>query len=151
MKVILKQDVKNLCKKDQVIDVNDGYARNFLIPKGLVTEATNAAINEAKAKQNAERHRKDMELTDARALAAKIANVTVTVKSKAGAIGKLFGSITGKDLADRLKDQHKLTIDKKMLNLSEPIRALGETEVEVKLYAGVTAKLKVKVENDQSA
>ncbi len=151
MKVILKQDVKNLGKKDQVIDVNDGYARNFLIPKGLVTEATNAAINEAKAKQNAERHRKDMELTDARALAAKIANVTVTVKSKAGANGKLFGSITGKDIADRLKDQHKLTIDKKMLNLSEPIRALGETEVEVKLYAGVTAKLKVKVENDQSA
>ncbi len=151
MKVILKQDVKTLGKKDQIVDVNDGYARNFLIPKGLAAEATTSAVNEAKAKQNAEKHRKDMELTDAKALGAKIANVTVTVKSKAGANGKLFGSITGKEIAERLKDQHKLTIDKKMINLPEPIRALGDTEVEVKLYAGVTAKLKVRVENDQTA
>lgn len=150
MKIILKQDVKTLGKKDQIIDVNDGYARNFLIPKGLAAEATPAAINEAKAKQNAEKHRKDTELAEAKALGVKIANVTVTVKSKAGANGKLFGSITGKEIADRLKDQHKLTIDKKMINLPEPLRALGDTEVEVKLYSGVAAKLKVRVENDQT-
>lgn len=151
MKVILKQDVKTLGKKDQVIDVNDGYARNFLIPKGLAAEATTAAVNEAKAKVNAEKHRKDTELSDAKALAARIANVTVTVKSKAGANGKLFGSITGKEIAEQLKAQHKIAIDKKMLNLPEPIRSLGETEVEVKPYAGVIAKLKVRVENDQTA
>ncbi len=151
MKVILKQDVKTLGKKDQIVDVNDGYARNFLIPKGLAAEATTAAVNEAKAKQNAEKHRKDTEVSDAKALAAKISKLTVTVKSKAGSNGKLFGSITGKDIADQLKAQHKVAIDKKMLNLPEPIRSLGETEVEIKLYAGVTTKMKVIVENDQTA
>lgn len=151
MKVILKQDVKNLGKKDQIIDVNDGYARNFLIPKGLAAEATSAAINEAKAKQNAEKHRKDTELSDAKALANKISSVTVIVKSKAGANGKLFGSITGKDIAEQLKAQHKIAIDKKMINLPDAIKTMGLTEVEVKLYAGVVAKLKVRVENDQTA
>ena len=151
MKVILKQDVKTLGKKDQIVEVNDGYARNFLMPKGLAAEATTAAVNEAKAKVNAEKHRKETEFSNAKALAAKISNLSVTVKSKAGSNGKLFGSITGKDIADQLKAQHKVSIDKKMLNLAEPIRSLGETEVEVKLYAGVVAKLKVKVENDQTA
>jgi large subunit ribosomal protein L9 len=148
MKVILKQDVKTLGKKDQIIEVNDGYARNFLIPKGLAAEATTAAINEAKAKQKAEQHRKDTELADAKALAAKISNLTVTVKSKAGSNGKLFGSITSKDIADELKAQHKISVDKKMFNMPEPIRSLGETMVEIKLYAGVSTKLKVIVENE---
>lgn len=151
MKVILKQEVKNLGKKDQIVNVNDGYARNFLIPKGLAMEATAGAVNEAKAKLSAEKHRKDSEESDARALAAKIGNLKVTVKSKAGANGKLFGSITGKDIVDQLKAQHKISIAKKMLNLPEPIRSVGETEVEIKLYAGVVAKLKVMVENDQIA
>lgn len=151
MKVILKQDVKTLGKKDQVVDVNDGYARNFLIPKGLAFEATTAAMNEVKAKQNAEKHRKDTELDNAKALAAQISKVTVTVKSKAGANGKLFGSITAKDIAEHLKAQHKITIDKKMLNLPDALKSLGETDVEVKVYAGVTTKLKVRVENDQTA
>lgn len=151
MKVILKQDVKTLGKKDQVVDVNDGYARNFLIPKGLVAEATAATMNEAKAKLNAEKHRKDSEFSVAQALAARIAKITITVKSKAGANGKLFGSITSKDIAEHLKAQHKIAIDKKMLNLPEAIKSLGETEVEIKLYAGVVTKLKVRVENDQTA
>lgn len=148
MKVILKQDIKNLGKKDQIVNVNDGYARNFLIPKGMAAEATAGAINEAKAKQNAEKHRKVVELEQAKKLAEKISKVTVTVKSKAGANGKLFGSITGKDIADQLKAQHKIVIDKKMLNLPEAIKSLGETEVEVKVYAGVSTKLKVKVVNE---
>lgn len=151
MKVILKQDVKTLGKKDSVIDVNDGYARNFLIPKGLAAEATTAAVNEAKAKNDALKHKKDNELSDAKALAAKMSGMVVVVKSKAGANGKLFGSITGKDIVDRLKAQHKIDIDKKMLNLPEAIKSLGETEVEIKLYAGVTTKIKVKVEDNQGA
>lgn len=148
MKVILKQDIKTLGKKDSVVEVNDGYARNFLIPKGLAAEATPAALNEAKAKNDAEKHRKALELSDAKALAAKMNNMVVKVKSKAGANGKLFGSITGKDIVDQLKAQHKISIDKKMLNLPEAIKSLGETEVEVKLYAGVSTKIKVMVEDN---
>lgn len=148
MKVILKQDVKTLGKKNAIMEVNDGYARNFLIPKGLAAEATTAAVNEVKAKQSAEKHRKDNELSDAKALAAKLGGVTVSVKSKAGANGKLFGSITGKDITDNLKSQHGFAIDKKMLNLPEALKNLGESEVEIKLYPGVSAKIKVRVENE---
>lgn len=151
MKVILKQDIKTLGKKDSVIDVNDGYARNFLIPKGLAAEATTAALNEAKAKNEALKHKKDNELSDAKALAARMSGIVVVVKSKAGANGKLFGSITGKDIVDQLKAQHKIDIDKKMLNLPEAIKSLGETEAEIKLYAGVSTKIKIKVEDNQGA
>jgi large subunit ribosomal protein L9 len=149
MKVILKQDFKSLGKKDQIIDVNDGYARNFLIPKGIAVEATPSAVNEAKSKQKAAAHRKQVELEEARALAKKISELTVVVSSKAGASGKLFGSITAKDIVNELKKQHKISIDKKMLILPEPIRTLGITDVEFRLYAGVTGKLKVKVEDGQ--
>ncbi len=151
MKVLLKQDVKTLGKKDTVVDVNDGYARNFLIPKGLAAEATTAIVNEVKAKQGAEKHRKDNELTDAKALAAKLAVLEVSVTSKAGANGKLFGSITAKDIADRLKAQHGIALDKRMLVLPDAIKTLGLSEVEVKLYPGVSSKLKVRVENDPNA
>jgi large subunit ribosomal protein L9 len=151
MKVILKQDIKNLGKKDSIVDVSDGYARNFLIPKGLAAEATAAALNEARAKNEALKHKKENELSDAVALAERMSGLEVIVKSKAGANGKLFGSITGKDIADQLKAQHKINIDKKMLILPEAIKSLGETEVEVKLYAGVSTKIKVKVEDSQGA
>lgn len=151
MKVILKQDVKALGKKDQIVEVNDGYARNFLIPKGLAAEATPAALNEAKAKNAAEKHRKENELANAQKLAAKMSGITVNVKSKAGANGKLFGSVTSKDIADQLQAQHKINIDKKMINLPEAIKSLGETEVEIKLYAGVATKIKVMVEDNQGA
>lgn len=149
MKVILKQDVKNLGKKDSVIDVNDGYARNYLIPRGLAAEATAAALNEVKIKNEALKHRKENELAEAKNLAAKMSGMVVTVKSKAGANGKLFGSITGKDIADQLKVQHKLDIDKKMIVLPEAIKTLGETEVEIKLYTGVSTRIKVRVENSE--
>lgn len=149
MKVILKQDVKSLGKKDKVVEVNDGYARNYLIPKGLAMEATAAALNEAKAKNAAAQHRKDNVLSDAKALANKITKLAVVVKSKAGANGKLFGSITSKDIVEQLKAQHKIEVDKKMLNLPEAIKSLGETEVEIKVHAGVSTKLKVKVVEEQ--
>jgi large subunit ribosomal protein L9 len=151
MRVILKQDIKNLGKKDQIVDVNDGYARNYLIPKGLAREATAAAINEAKIKQRAEKHRKEMEFSKAKALAEKISSLSVTIKSKSGTSGRLFGSVTSKDIADQLKAQHHISIDKKMIILPEAIRTLGETEVEIKLYPGVQSKLKVIVENHQTA
>ena len=151
MKVILKQDVKSLGKKDAIVNVSDGYARNYLMPRGLAAEASASAVNEAKAKQDAVKHRKDNELTDAKALAEKLSKITVIVKSKAGANGKLFGSITSKDIVEHLKKDHGFEIDKKMLSLPEAIKSLGETTVEIKLFSGVAAKVKVKVENDHSA
>jgi large subunit ribosomal protein L9 len=149
MKVILKQDVKTLGKKDSIVNVSDGYARNYLIPKGLAVEATASALNEAKAKQDAAKHRMENALSDAKALAEKLSRITVNVRSKAGTSGKLFGSITAKDIAERLKEEHGFNIDKKMFNLPEPIKSLGETIVEVKLHQGVAAKLTVKVENEE--
>ncbi len=149
MKVILKKDDKNLGKMNAIVDVNDGYARNFLIPRGLAIEATAAALNEAKAKTQAEKYRKDHELDDAKKLAVVLSGLTVMMKSKAGENGKLFGSITSKDVAEALHKQYKHEIDKKKFNMPDAIKTLGETEVELRLYAGVTAKLKVKVENEQ--
>lgn len=145
MKVILKKDEKNLGKMNAIVEVNDGYARNFLIPRGIAIEATTASLNEAKAKTRGEKYRKDHELDTARKLAGVLASLTVQMKAKAGENGKLFGSITSKDVAEALLTQHKHDIDKKMFNMPEAIKSLGETEVELRLYAGVTTKIKVKV------
>jgi len=150
MKVILTQDVKTLGKKDDVVNVNDGYARNFLIPKGLAVEATAAALNEVRIWQGAQKHRKENELAEAQALKKKLSEITVTIKSKAGSSGKLFGSVTSMDIAEKIKKDFNISLDKKMLNLPEAIKTLGTTEVEVKLYQGVVAKVKVKVENDDA-
>jgi large subunit ribosomal protein L9 len=149
MKVILKKDDKNLGKKNAIVDVNDGYARNYLIPRGIAMEATAASLNEAKAKLQAEKHRKDHELETARKLAGVLAALTVRMTAKAGENGKLFGSITSKDVAEALKAQHRHDLDKKMFHMPEAIKSLGETEVELRLYAGVTTKIKVKVEAEQ--
>ncbi len=146
MKVILKKDDKNLGKKNAIVEVNDGYARNFLIPRGIAVEATTAAQNEALSKQQGEKYRKDHELDTAKKLGGVLSGLTVVMKAKAGENGKLFGSITSKDVAEALKAQHKHEIDKKMFHMPEAIKTLGETEVELRLYAGVSAKLKVRVE-----
>lgn len=148
MKVILKQDIKNLGKKNDIKEVNDGYARNFLIPKNLVMEATTGALNEAQAKDKAEKHRKDNELSDAKKLAGVLSGLTVVVRSKASDTGRLFGSITAKDVAEALKAQFKHDIDKRKLVMEEPIKVLGTSDIDVKLYPGVTGKIKVRVENE---
>lgn len=145
MKVILKQDVKGLGKSEQMVNVSDGYARNFLIPRGMAVEASSTNINVMKTRQEAEKSRKDRELAHAKELAAKLENVTVVISAKAGENGKLFGSITSKDITDKLKSQHKLDVDKRKLQLEEAIKALGTTEIEVRLYPEVSAKLTVKI------
>lgn len=150
MKVILTQDVKSLGKKDEVVNVNDGYARNFLIPKGLAVEATASAMNELKIKQGAKKHKKENELADAQALKKKLSEITVSIKSKAGSSGKLFGSITSMDIVEQIKKDYGITIDKRMINLPDAIKTLGTTEVEIRLYQGVIAKVKVIVENDDT-
>jgi len=149
MKVILKEDVKGLGKKESMVEVSDGYARNFLLPRGLAVEASASNINVMNTRKEAEKSKKDRELAHARELAEKINNITVVIKTKAGDNGKLFGSITSKDIADRLKADFGIDMDKKKINLSDAIKALGTTVVEVKLYPAVSAKLTVTIEQGQ--
>lgn len=148
MKVILKQDVKGLGKKEEMVNVSDGYARNFLFPKNMAVEANASNINVMNTKKEAEKTKKDRELAQAKEMAAKFKDIVVVIKTKAGENGKLFGSITSKDIADKLKADHKLDIDKKKIVMHDAIKALGTTELEVKLYPEVSAKLTVKVEQE---
>lgn len=145
MKVVLLKDVKAQGKKGDVINVSDGYARNFLLPRGLAIEATNLALNDLKGKKEAEAFRKDTEIAEAKALAEKINGVTVELSAKAGENGKLFGSITAADVADGLKMQHHVVIDKKKFALADGIKHTGVTEVEVKVYPAISAKINVNV------
>jgi large subunit ribosomal protein L9 len=145
MKVILKADVKGLGTKESLVDVSDGYARNFLIPRGLAVEATAENINVMKTRNKAEKAKREQELAEAKQLAKKLEGITVEIKTKAGESGKLFGSITSKDITDKLQRDFNIEIDKKKLVLPDSIKSLGTTEVEVKLYPEVSAKLAVKI------
>ncbi|MDD2484378.1 MAG: 50S ribosomal protein L9 [Eubacteriales bacterium] len=146
MKVILLQDVKGLGKKGDTAKVSDGHARNLLIPKGMVKEATDANIRELEKNQIAEAARVAGAHQAAVDLSNKIALLRVTIETKGGEGGRLFGSITGKDIADGLMAQHKIEIDKRKIVLDNSIKQAGEHTVDVKLYPEVTAKLRVLVE-----
>ncbi len=148
MKVILKQDVKGLGKKEDMVNVSDGYARNFLFPRNVAVEASSTNINVMNTKKEAEKSKKDRELAHAKELAAKVKDTVVVIKTKAGENGKLFGSITSKDIADKLKADHKLDIDKKKIVMHDALKTLGTTELEVKLYPEVSTKLTVKIEHE---
>ncbi len=147
MKVILKQDVKGLGKKEQMVEASDGYARNFLFPKGLAVEASATNVNIMKTKKEAESQKKEREIAQAKELAKKIKDITLTLKVKAGDNGKLFGSITSKDVAEAMKTQQKLEIDKKKLVMPDSIKSVGTFEVEVKLYPEISSKFTVKIES----
>ena len=148
MKVILLEDVKGRGKKGQVVNASDGYARNYLLPNKLAVEATNQNLNALKNKQVAESNRRKTELEEAKKQAEALSALQVTIKAKCGENGKLFGSVTNKEIADTLKSQHNLNIDKKKIVLQEPIRSLGSFQLEVKVYPEVAAKLNVKVEEE---
>lgn len=145
MKVILTQDIKGKGKKDQLVEVSDGYARNYLLPKGLAKEATNTNINIMNGKNDSEAHRQKVALEEAEATKAKMEQVEVILTAKAGDNGKLFGSITSKDVAEALTSQHHIKLDKKKFVLPDGIKSLGTTTVDVKIHQGVTGKLKVTV------
>ena len=145
MKVILLEDVKTLGKKGQVVNVSDGYARNMLLPKGYATEATEGNIRSLKKQKAIAAEKKAEEKAAAQQTAEKIGKVSVEIKTKAGEGGRIFGSITSKDIADALKAQHNITVDKKKILLDSPIKQTGEMTVEIKLYTDVNAKLKVVV------
>ena len=145
MKVILTADVKSLGKKGEIVDVSDGYARNLLLPKKLGVEANSKNINDLKLqKANEDKVAKEI-LEQAKALAAEIAEKSVTVSIKVGEGGKTFGSVSSKEIAEAAKAQINLELDKKKIQLSSPIRTLGVTMVPVKLHPKVTAELKVHV------
>lgn len=145
MKVILLKDTKDLGKKDQIVEVSDGYGKNYLVPRGIAKIATAGSINEAKDKQKAAEAKKARELAQAKDLAASMSNKRVVLNAKMGENGKLFGAISAKDIADAMKAQFSIEIDKKKLELDEPIKSQGVFDVSAKVYAGVFAKFQVEV------
>lgn len=145
MKVILLQDIKGVGKKDQIINANDGYARNYLFPKKLAVEATTGNLGNLKAKQESNQYRKDMQKEEAIKLADKLKDITLTIKVKAGENGKIFGGVTAKEIAENLKTQYNIEVDKKKINLTETIKVIGTRTVDIKLYEGVIGKLKINV------
>ena len=147
MKVILTQDVKAQGKKGQMIEVSDGYARNFLLPKNLAVVADAAAMNDMKNKENARLHKIEVEKQEARDIAAKLEGVIVKIFMSAGDDGRLFGSVTSKEIADELAKKHGIEIDKRKINMQEPIKAYGTYTLEVKLYPEITGKFNVVVTN----
>jgi large subunit ribosomal protein L9 len=141
MKVILLQDVKGSGKKNQIVDVNDGYARNFLFPKKLAKEATSSNINAVDVQNKAEAHRKEVQKAEAVENAKKLSELSVTVLGKGGN-GKMFGSISASDVATAIKAQHGIEIDKKKIDVPQ-MKAEGEYTVTLKLFPEVSAKMKV--------
>ena len=146
MEVILLEDVKTLGKKGQIVKVNDGYARNFILPKKLGIEATPKNLNDLKLQKANEARLAAEQLAAAKELAAQLEKSSITVSIKAGEGGKVFGSVSSKEIATAFKEQCDVDIDKKKIQLTDAIKAFGTYEVPVRLHQQVTGKLKVKVE-----
>lgn len=146
MKVILKQDVKSIGKKDEIHEVSDGYARNYLLPRGLAAAADANALNTARTKSEAKAHHEAEAKAAAEDLAAKIKDQIITVKVKGGASGKLHGKVTGKDVADQLTRLTGTEIDKKKVEMPSNIKEFGTYDAQIRLHAGVVAPFKIKVE-----
>ena len=146
MKVILKQDIKGVGKKDQVINSSDGYARNFLFPRGLAVPADTGNMNNLRAKQESQAYRKEEEYKNSLKIAEKLKSTTLKFAVKAGANGKLFGGVTAKEISEKLKSDYNIDVDKKKVMLSETIKTAGVTNVELKLNEGVSAIVKVMIE-----
>lgn len=145
MKVILLADVKGQGKKNDVIEVSDGYGRNFLIPRKLAKPADAQSLNDVKVREEARLYRIETEKKEARELAEQLKGILVKIPATCGADGRLYGSITAKDIAEKLESDHHVTIDKRKLVLTDPIKAYGKYEVEVKLYTEISGTVNVLV------
>ena len=145
MKVILTADVKGQGKKDQMVEVSDGYARNFLFPKKLAIPADAKSINEIKNKESSKQHKIDTERAEAKEVAKRLEAITLVFEYAAGADSKLYGSVTNKDLSDKLKTEHGIVIDKRKIMLSDPVKTFGTFSADAKLYSDVSAKIKFTV------
>ena len=145
MKVILKQDIKGVGKKDQIINVSDGYVRNFLFPKNMAVEANNENMSKLRAKQDSNAFKKQQEKEEAQKIADKISKIILKVPVKVGGNGKIFGGVSTKEISDLLEKNYKIKVDKKKSELKETIKELGARNVNIKLYEGVIANLKIDV------
>ena len=144
MKVVLTQDVKGLGKKGEMVSASDGYCRNYLLPRKLAVEANSQAMSELKNRESSQKHKIDTEIAEAKETAKKLEGKTLKLSAKAGANGKLFGSVTAKDVADVISKQLGIDIDKKKVAV-EDIKSFGVYPVEVKIYSGISASLFVSV------
>ena len=149
MKVILLKDVKGTGKKGEVKEVSDGYAKNFLLPKKMAVVADNTNIKELNEKNKSKENKAQKEYEAAVELGKKMEDMAINIYSKAGDGGRLFGSITSKDIAEQLKKQHSIEVDKRKVMLDEPIRVLGSRFVEIKIHQKVTTKIRVDVREKQ--
>lgn len=145
MKVILLEDVRKVGKKGELIEVKDGFARNVLFRKNQAVEATNDAINQLELEKKADKKRRQEELEEAKALGQKIKDMTVTIPIKTGEGGRVFGSVSSKEIIKAVKQQHALEVDKKKLVLKEPLKSLGTHIIPIKLHPKVTTEINVKV------
>ena len=145
MKVILLKDIKGTGKKDQIIEASDGYARNFLFPRKLAKPADNQAVTELKNKQAAVQHKIDTERAAARAIAEKLTTIQPVIRAGAAADGRLYGAVTSKDVAELLAKDFGITVDKRKITMSEPIKSYGTYELDVKLYNDVAGKIRLVV------
>lgn len=148
MKVILLQDIKNVGKKEEIINANDGYARNYLFPKKLAIEATKDNLLKLQAKKTAETKKKNAEIEANRKIAKKMEEMNLIIKAKAGSNGKIFGGITSKEISEELKKQYNFEVDKKKIILKETIKNLGEFSVEIKFGDGVIGNLKISIQEE---
>ena len=145
MKVILKQDIKGVGKKDQVVNAADGYARNFLFPKNLAVEANAENMSKLKAKQDSNAYKKSQEKEEAKKTAERLSKILLKVPVKVGENGKIFGGVSAKEISDLLKQEYKIEVDKKKIELKETIKTLGVRTITIKLYEGVIGSLKIDV------
>jgi large subunit ribosomal protein L9 len=145
MKVILLQDIKGTGKKDQIIEVSDGFARNYLFPRKLALEASRASMHAVEKAKAAEAHREQVRKQEAEELAARLKGLVITVTGRAGEGSRLYGSITAQEVADALEAQHGVKLEKRRVELPEPVRTVGDSEVNVWLYPGVTIKMTLRV------
>lgn len=145
MKVILLADVKGQGKKNEVIEVSDGYGKNFLIPRKLAKLADAQSVNDAKTKESARLYKLETEKKEAVELAEKLKKITVTIKASCGGDGRLYGSVTAKDVAERLAADYGITVDKRKIVIKDPIKAYGKYALEVKLYPEVMGALNLVV------
>lgn len=148
MKVILKQDIKGVGKKDQIINASDGYARNFLFPKNMAVEANAENMSKLKAKQDSNAFKKSKEKEEAEKVAKKIEDITLIISVKSGENGKIFGGVSTKEIAEVLKKEHSIKVDKKKIELKETIKTLGTRTVDIKLYEGVIANLRIDIKSE---
>ena len=145
MKVILKENIKGVGKKDEIINASDGYARNFLFPKNLAVEANSENMAKLKAKKDSQQFQKNQQKEEAEEIADKLSKIILKIKVKSGENGKIFGGVSAKEIAQELENSYQIKVDKKKIDLKETIKTLGMRTIQIKLFEGVVGTLKIDI------